>query len=580
MADDTIQALLNKRRSDPSIAVKYYDLEWTWRQYLEGAAARAAALLAASDPQRPVHVGALLGNTPEMLSQMAAAGLGGYVLCGLNDTRRGEALAADVRRSDCQFVVTDAEHRPLLDGLDLAGTQILDTSTPQWAEFVGTAGELTPHRQVTAMDAFMMIFTSGTSGNPKAVQVSHFMATVAGLSLADRFALTDQDTCYVSMPLFHSNAVVAGWAPAVCSGAAIVPAKFSASSFLEDVRRYGATYMNYVGKPLAYILATAEREDDADNPLRVAFGNEANDKDIEEFGRRFGVQVEDGFGSTENAVIIIREPGTPKGSIGRGADGVAVYNSDTVTECAVARFDAAGALVNADEAVGELVNTAGSGFFTGYYNDPDANAERMRHGMYWSGDLAYRDADGWIYLAGRTADWMRVDGENLAAAPIERILLRHSAISRVAVYAVADGHVGDQVMAAIVLNDGHGLTAAEFEEFLDAQPDLSPKARPRYVRIAADLPSTATHKVLKRQLIAAGTTVGAGEVLWEREPRGTAYTVSGDRKGGGAGRGGSPPSTSGDRKGGGAGRGGSPPSTKPGSSVPGAGSDPSTVAPV
>ena len=172
------------------------------------------------------------------------------------------------------------------------------------------------------------------------------------------------------MPLFHSNAVVAGWAPAVVSGAAIVPAKFSASNFLDDVRRYGATYMNYVGKPLAYILATPERDDDADNPLRVAFGNEANDKDIEEFGRRFGVQVEDGFGSTENAVIVIREPGTPKGSIGKGVDGVAVYNSDTVTECAVARFDADGALTNADEAVGELVNTTGSGFFTGYYNDP------------------------------------------------------------------------------------------------------------------------------------------------------------------------------------------------------------------
>ncbi|MGN6338665.1 fatty-acid--CoA ligase FadD1 [Mycobacterium sp.] len=562
MADDTIQALLRKRLSDQSIAVKYRESQWTWRQYLAGATARAAALLAVADPERPMHIGALLGNTPEMVSQMAAAGLGGYVLCGLNTTRRGEALAADVRRADCQFVVTDAEHRPLLEGLDLGATQILDSSTPQWSEFLDAAGELKPHREVTAMDAFMMIFTSGTSGNPKAVQVSHLMAAFAGLNLVQRFALTEHDTCYVSMPLFHSNAVVAGWAPAVCSGAAMVPAKFSARSFLEDIRRYGATYMNYVGKPLAYILATAERDDDADNPLRVAFGNEANDKDIDEFGRRFGVQVEDGFGSTENAVIIIREEGTPKGSIGKGMDGIAIYNSDTITECAVARFDADGALVNADEAVGELVNTAGSGFFTGYYNDPDANAERMRHGMYWSGDLAYRDADGWIYLAGRTADWMRVDGENLAAAPIERILLRHNAISRVAVYAVRDGHVGDQVMAAIVLNDGHTLGAAEFEAFLDAQPDLSPKARPRYVRIAADLPSTATHKVLKRQLIAEGTDIGAGEVLWEREPRGTAYVARGDRKGGGAGRSGSPPSA------------------MPGSSVRGAGSDPSAVAPV
>lgn len=562
MADDTIQALLRKRLSDQSIAVKYRESQWTWRQYLAGATARAAALLAVADPERPMHIGALLGNTPEMVSQMAAAGLGGYVLCGLNTTRRGEALAADVRRADCQFVVTDAEHRPLLEGLDLGATQILDSSAPQWSEFLDAAGELKPHREVTAMDAFMMIFTSGTSGNPKAVQVSHLMATFAGLNLVQRFALTEHDTCYVSMPLFHSNAVVAGWAPAVCSGAAMVPAKFSARSFLEDIRRYGATYMNYVGKPLAYILATAERDDDADNPLRVAFGNEANDKDIDEFGRRFGVQVEDGFGSTENAVIIIREEGTPKGSIGKGMDGIAIYNSDTITECAVARFDADGALANADEAVGELVNTAGSGFFTGYYNDPDANAERMRHGMYWSGDLAYRDADGWIYLAGRTADWMRVDGENLAAAPIERIMLRHNAISRAAVYAVRDGHVGDQVMAAIVLNDGHTLGAAEFEAFLDAQPDLSPKARPRYVRIAADLPSTATHKVLKRELIAQGTDIGAGEVLWEREPRGTAYVARGDRKGGGAGRSGSPPSAI------------------PGSSVRGAGSDPSAVAPV
>ena len=526
MTDDTMQAFLRQRLSDPNVAVKHQDLQWSWSHHLAESAARAAALIAAADPRRPMHIGALLGNTPEMLAQMAAAGLGGYVLCGLNTTRRGEALAADIRRADCQYVVTDAEHRPLLDGLDLGTTQILDSSTPQWAELVGGAGDLVPHREVSATDPFMMIFTSGTSGNPKAVQVSHLMAMFAGTNLVQRFGLSEQDTCYVSMPLFHSNAVVAGWAPAVCSGAAMVPVKFSASNFLDDVRRYGATYMNYVGKPLAYILATPERDDDADNPLRVAFGNEANDKDIAEFGRRFGVQVEDGFGSTENAVIVIREEGTPKGSIGRGIDGIAVYHSDTVTECAVARFDAHGALANADEAVGELVNTAGSGFFTGYYNDPEANAERMRHGMYWSGDLAYRDSDGWIYLAGRTADWMRVDGENLAAAPIERILLRHSAINRVAVYAVPDEHVGDQVMAALVLNEGVELGPASFEAFLDGQPDLSPKARPRYVRIAADLPSTATHKVLKRALIAEGTAIGEGETLWVREPRGTAYRIA------------------------------------------------------
>ena len=372
------------------------------------------------------------------------------------------------------------------------------------------------------MDTFMMIFTSGTSGDPKAVQVAHVMVLFAGLMLVDRFSVTSDDCCYLSMPLFHSNAVLAGWTVAINSGASMAPARFTASRFLDDVRRYDATYLNYVGKPLAYVLATPEKPDDADNPLRVAFGNEAGDRDIEEFGRRFGCEVVDGFGSTEAAVLITREPGTPPGSVGRGHEGVAVYDAGTVQECAVAVFDEHGALTNADEAVGELVNTTGPGYFSGYYNDPEANDDRMRHGMFWSGDLAYRDADGWIYLAGRTADWMRVDGENLAAAPIERILMRLETISRVAVYAVPDEQVGDQVMAAIVLRDDATLTPAGLEAFLAEQGDLSPKAWPRYVRIAPDLPSTATNKVLKRELAAQGATAGDG-VLWTRAPRGTTY---------------------------------------------------------
>ena len=503
--------------------MKYGDEQWTWREHLREAATRAAALLALVDREQPVHVGVLLGNTPEFLHQMAAAGLGGYVLCGLNTTRRGAALAADIRRSDCQIVVTDAEHRALLDGVDLGDVTVLDSSGEDWTRMLEAAGELTPYREVDALDPYMLIFTSGTSGDPKAVKVSHFMVLMSGANLVQKFDVTADDTCYLSMPLFHSNALVAGWGVEIATGAAMAPAKFSASNFLDDIRRYGATYMNYVGKPLAYILATPERPDDADNPLRVAFGNEASDRDIDEFTRRFDALVWDGFGSTENAVIITREPGTPKGSLGKGFPGVAIYNADTLSECAVARFDADGALINADEAIGELVNTSETGFFTGYYKGEEATAERMRHGMYWSGDLAYRDADGWIYLAGRTADWMRVDGENLAAAPIERILVRLADISRVAIYAVPDENVGDQIMAAVVLHEGSSLTPESFEAFLAEQPDLSPKAWPRYVRITAALPTTATHKVLKRELAAEGATAGNGQ-LWVREPRGTHYS--------------------------------------------------------
>jgi len=522
---ETVQQLLRQRRRDETPAIAYGERTWTWQEHLAEAEAEAAALIGIADATRPLHVGALLTNSPAMLRAMAAAALGGYVLCGINTTRRGAGLLADIRRSDCQILLVDAEHLPLLEGLDLNGIQVFDVGSTRYAAAVSAAPELVAHREVTAADTLMMIFTSGTSGDPKAVRFAHGMAIMCGASLIFQYDVTAADVCYLAMPLFHSNGIAAGWAVAIGSGATMVPAKFSPSRFIDDVRRFNVTYLNYVGKPLALILATPERPGDADTTLRMAFGNEATDRDIAEFARRFGCRVVDSFGSSEFAVIVVREDGAPPGSIGKPYPGVSIYNPTTLKECTVAEFDEHGALTNFDEAVGELVNTQGAGPFTGYYNDPSATAQRMRHGMYWSGDLAYRDADGWIYLAGRTADWMRVDGENLAAAPIERILERLPQVSQVAVYAVPDERVGDQVMAALVLRDEIPLEPTDFEKFLAAQPDLSPKAWPRYVRINDDLPATATNKILKRELVAAGVTARDG-VLWTREARGTTYSIA------------------------------------------------------
>ncbi len=521
---ETLQQLLRERRGQDTPALKYGDRVWTWREHLAEAAATAAALIGVADPGRPLHVGTLLGNTPEMLTAMASAALGGYVLCGINDTRRGAALARDILHANCQILLTDQAHRELLDGLELPGVLVFDVSGESWLTLLGSAGPLVPFHEVAPTDTFMMIFTSGTSGEPKAVQVTHLTVLFAGTTLIERFEVGASDVCYLSMPLFHSNALLAGWSVAVGSGAAMAPATFSASRLLADLRRYEATFMNYVGKPLAYVLATPERPDDHDNPLRVAFGNEASDRDIAEFSRRFDCTVWDGFGSTEGAIIITREDGCPPGSLGRGFPGVSIYNPETLTECPVAVFDEDGALTNPDEAIGELVNTTGAGLFAGYYNDPQATDARLRHRMFWSGDLAYRDADGWIYFAGRSGDWLRVDGENMTTAPIERILLRSAPISHVAVYAVPDEHAGDQVMAAVVLAENAQLTPEEFGQFLAAQPDLSPKAWPRYVWLTDRLPTTATNKILKRELTARGTTPGSG-VLWARNGQSRTYVM-------------------------------------------------------
>jgi fatty-acyl-CoA synthase len=311
--------------------------------------------------------------------------------------------------------------------------------------------------------------------------------------LAQRFGLGPDDVFYLSMPLFHSNAVMAGWAVAVAAGGSIaLRRRFSASQFIPDVRRYGATYANYVGKPLSYVLATPPRDDDGDNPLRFLYGNEGAARDVSRFADRFDVVVVDGFGSTEGGVAIARTPDTPDGSLGPLTDEVDIVDVETGEPCPPGT-------------VGELVNPTGRGWFRGYYGDEAAEAERMAGGVYHTGDLAYRDENGYAYFAGRLGDWMRVDGENLGTAPIERILLRHPDTVEVAVYPIPDPAVGDQVMAALVLRDGAEFDVDEFTGFLAAQPDLGPKQWPSFVRIGATLPRTETFKVVKRLLSAEAT---------------------------------------------------------------------------
>ena len=468
----------------------YFEDSFTpWREHLQRGAAVAAALLPRLDPAKPPHVGVLLQNTPFFSALLVAAGLSGIVPVGLNPVRRGAALARDIDRADCQLVLADSATLSTVGQIDCVNVDSAD-----WAdELAAQRGAVINPRAAKPDDLFMLIFTSGTSGDPKAVRCSHGKVAIAGVTMTQRFSLGPADVCYVSMPLFHSNAVLVGWAVALaCRGSLALRRKFSASQFLPDIRRFGATYANYVGKPLSYVLATPEQPDDADNPLRAVYGNEGAPGDVERFAHRFDTVVIDGFGSTEGGLSIAGTPDTPAGALGPLPDGVQIVDPDTGRPCP-------------PHVTGELVNVADAGRFEGYYNDPRADAERMAGGVYHSGDLAYLDEDGYVYFAGRLGDWMRVDGENLGAAPIERVLLRHPDVIEAAVYRIPAPDVGDQVMAALVLADGAKFDVDAFREFLAGQPDLWPKQRPSFVRVASTLPRTETFKVIKRQLSAQGT---------------------------------------------------------------------------
>jgi acyl-CoA synthetase (AMP-forming)/AMP-acid ligase II len=498
--------LFVRNADSDAIAAHFEDRSFTYRQLAGESLRRAALWDQYRDPSQPPHIGVLLDNTPEYLFWLGAAAITGSVVVGINATYRGEQLALLIDHCDCQVLVTsDAYDAVLADAPNgVPPDHVFATHTDEYAARLAGADDRAG-RERDAPDpkaGYLLIFTSGSTGFPKAVRCTQRRFVRTGVGGAAIAQLGPGKAVYAPMPMFHSSALYTGLSTAL---AASVPfgtrSKFSASRAMPDIRRMGATLMAYTGKLLNYILATPPAPDDATSPLELALGNEASEADIRAFAQRFNCVVRDSYGSTEGMIIIMRDSSMPAGALGKPMGGdVAVYDPATGAECAAAQFDSDGRLTNADDAVGEIVNTNPGTTFEGYYHNDDALAAKLRDGVYWSGDLAYRDVDGWFYFAGRSNEWLRVDSENFAAAPVERIISRHPSVRSAAVYAVPDDKVGDRVMVALEVADPNAFDVHEFDTFLSAQRDMGTKWMPRFVRLSADLPKLASLKLDKTQL--------------------------------------------------------------------------------
>jgi fatty-acyl-CoA synthase len=508
MTASTIAGLLLNRLGDSRPGLQTREHTWTWDEVVRESAARAD-LLRSLRLDGPVHVGVLLDNVPEFVFWLGGAALTGASVVGINSTRRGEYLEAEVRHTDCQLIVTDRAGLALLDGLDVGvpRERLLLIDDPAYALQVAAADRQPfVDTAVTPATQMLLLFTSGTTGASKAVRCSQGRLAHLGGTNAAKYNISRDDVSYCCMPLFHGNALMALWAPSLVAGACVALAtKFSASGFLPDVRFYGATYFTYVGKVISYLLATPEAPDDADNPLTHGFGTEASPEDQAAFAQRFAATLYEGYGSSEGSGLVRLAPEGPVTALGRPAhDDVCIVDPDTRRLCPPAQLDEHGRVLNAEDAIGEIVNRSGAAAFEGYYKNPTADAERIRHGWYWTGDLGYADADGYLYFAGRSGDWIRVDGENISALHGERVLRRHPAILAAGVFAVPDPRSGDQVMAAIEVSDGTGFEDLDLPAFLMTQKDLGIKGAPRFVRISSSLPTTGSGKLRKKEIQAEG----------------------------------------------------------------------------
>jgi fatty-acyl-CoA synthase len=499
-----VAGLVAARRDDDSIALVAAGQTLTWREVVQESARRAAWMRSVLDPAKPPHVGVLLPNTVDYVLTLFAAALAGACVVGLNSTRRGAELVRDVTHTECQLVLSDAAGAELIPGV------LLVTDEP-WRDFTSELPDQLPRRDAL----LVLIFTSGSTSAPKAVKRSS-----GPIARAARIGFRPTDVLYCVMPLTHGNALFSNLFPGLAGGATIVLRdRFSATQWLDDVRHHQVTFANTVGRALGYVLATPPREDDRDHRLRVVLAPEASPRDVAAFEERFGTRVISGYGQSEGGISLL--PSRREGALGLAPEGadIAVVNPATGVECVAADIDDNGLLRNPEQAVGELVRRDANSGFEGYWGNAEADRERLRNGWFWSGDLAYRDETGLFFFAGRVGDWLRVDAENFAAAPVERVLARHPGFAAVAVVGVPDPQSGDQVLAAVELSEGSSFDAAGLPQWLAHQPDFGTKWSPRFIRICRTLPLTGADKV-HRKLVKEQAWMTEDPVWWRpgREP--------------------------------------------------------------
>jgi carnitine-CoA ligase len=375
-----------------------------------------------------------------------------------------------------------------------------------------------PSAELSHRDLAAIMYTSGTTGPSKGVMMPNTHCHLFAESTAAITRLTGDDTYFVATPLYHGNAPMMQVYPAMlCGGRAVICPRFSASAWVEQIRRSGATVTTLIGVMMEFVFRQPARPGDRDHRLRVVLGQPAPAAIVEDFKRRFGIRrVLEYYGMTEIALVTMM----PWDDVRPGSCGVAVSEW----------FDLEIVDPETDEPrapgeIGELVvrPKAPWAFNQGYWRMPDRTAEALRNVWYHTGDALRRDADGYYSFVDRIRDVIRHRAVNISSYEIERVVGDHPHVAECAAVAVPSELPGgeDDIKLCLVLRDGANLVP---EAFLAWCEDRMPYfAVPRFVEILAALPRTPNDKVQKYRLRETGVA-GA----WDRVKAG--YRLAEERK--------------------------------------------------
>jgi len=454
--------------------------------------------------------------------------LGMYVV-PTNNALRGKQLSHILTNSDVSFIFIHYSLYPffekvraetpnvktvIIDTLDAPEDYRLPEGALSMKEFYSSDLPMArpPDRPAEGSIAILM-YTSGTTGLPKGVVYRHGDARMGMSEALFRTIGNKNDVYYTCLPLFHANALFITTMSAFGMGCPVaLSQRFSATKFWDEVRYFGATTFNLLGAMIPILMKQPPKPNDRDHRVRLIITSACPANIWENFEKRFGVTIWEGYGAVDGGGVLIMNIGNaPKGSIGKplGAKIRLVDENGNDSPPGTP-----GQLIMKVGEKPEKSQKKGGGEGVEYFKNPEATNKKLRDGWLYTGDYLYQDKKGYLFFVGRDSENLRRRGENVSTYEVEVEILKHPSVEECAVYAVPAELGEDDIMASTVLVQGKSLDPKELIEFLEDK--LAYFAIPRYVRIVSELPKTETHRVIKKALQDVGVTPDT----WDAEKHG------------------------------------------------------------
>ncbi len=471
---------------------------FTYSEFAESVA-RAARMLIANGIRKGDTVSLLLPNSAEYVIAYFACWQIGALAGPINSLLKAQEIAYVISNSEAKALLVNSDSLTVVDSIrgELPALEAIipfDNEAEATRDFTASRpSELTPVSEIGREAEAIIIYTSGTTGKPKGCLLTHGNVIANARQISEWLGFTAADRLLTIMPLFHMNAVsVTTMSALYAGGSTVVSPKFSASRFWQIISDYQVTSFGSVATMLSMLLATYP--DGVPNglqtkQLRFAMCGSAPvpAEVLKRFEDVFHCLVIEGYGLSESTCRSTFNP--PDKRRRPGSCGLPIGNEMRVVDEEDREV--------AEGSLGEIV-LRGENILKGYYKNDDATAAAFRNGWFHTGDIGYRDGDGFFYIVDRKSDMIIRGGENIYPREIDEVLYQHPSIEAAAAVGVPDKLYGEEVAAFVVLKEGANSSEQELIEFCKAR--LADYKCPKTVRFVKDIPKGPTGKLLKREL--------------------------------------------------------------------------------